>query len=98
MYSSSLHLVRAIIKKHTFHGVVLEKKKTLFSSFLRPVEKQKQVPLNFVSYVWKEGSWLIKMDSNDCVISIFRPRHRKRLPIARKLSAIWGTWMVSKNN
>ena len=47
---------------------------------------------------WKEGSWLIKMDSNDRVISIFRPRHRKRLPIVRKFSAIWGAWMVSKNN
>jgi len=46
----------------------------------------------------KEGSWLIKMDSNDRVISISRPRHRKRLPIARKFSAIWGAWMVSKNN
>lgn len=31
------------------------------------------------------------MDSKDCVISIYRPRHRKRLPIARKFSAIWGT-------
>ncbi|KAJ6763134.1 RIBOSOMAL PROTEIN S7 [Salix purpurea] len=37
------------------------------------------------------------MGSNDCVISIFRPRHRKRLPIARKFSAIRGAWMVSKN-
>jgi hypothetical protein len=24
---------------------------------------------------WKQGSWLIKMDSNDRVISIYRPRH-----------------------
>lgn len=46
----------------------------------------------------KQGSWLKKMDSNDRVISIYRPRHRKRLPIARKFSAIWGAWMVSKNN
>nr|TKS02692.1 ribosomal protein S7, mitochondrial [Populus alba] len=36
------------------------------------------------------------MGSNDCVISIFRPRHRKRLPIARKFSAIWGAWMKVK--
>ncbi|KAK9008654.1 hypothetical protein V6N11_075540 [Hibiscus sabdariffa] len=34
------------------------------------------------------------MDSNDCVISIFQPRHRKRLPIARKFLAIWGAWML----
>ena len=38
----------------------------------------------------EEGSWLIKMDSKDCVRSIYRPRHRKRLPIARKFSVIWG--------
>ena len=44
------------------------------------------------------GAELKKMDSNDRVISIYRPRHRKRLPIARKLSAIWGTLMVSKKN
>ncbi|KAH0447861.1 hypothetical protein IEQ34_023295 [Dendrobium chrysotoxum] len=49
-----------------------------------------------LSYGRKQGSWLIKMDSNDRVIEISRPRHRKRLPIARKFSAIWGTWMVSK--
>jgi hypothetical protein len=44
------------------------------------------------------GAELQKMDSNDRVISIYRPRHRKRLPIARKFSAIWGTLMVSKKN
>ena len=44
------------------------------------------------------GAELKKMDSNDRVISIYRPRHRKRLPIARKFSAIWGTLMVSKKN
>jgi hypothetical protein len=45
-----------------------------------------------------KGAELKKMDSNDRVISIYRPRHRKRLPIARKFSAIWGTLMVSKKN
>jgi hypothetical protein len=44
------------------------------------------------------GAELQKKDSNDRVISIYRPRHRKRLPIARKFSAIWGTLMVSKKN
>ncbi|GAA0154482.1 hypothetical protein LIER_12449 [Lithospermum erythrorhizon] len=29
----------------------------------------------------KTGSWLIKIDSNKCVIKNVRPRHRKRLPI-----------------
>ena len=50
-----------------------------------------------VSFLFS-GAELQKMDSNDRVISIYRPRHRKRLPIARKFSAIWGTLMVSKKN
>ncbi len=50
-----------------------------------------------VSFLFS-GAELKKMDSNDRVISIYRPRHRKRLPIARKFSAIWGTLMVSKKN
>ena len=56
--------------------------------------RQDQSPL----YLQSEGAELKKMDSNDRVISIYRPRHRKRLPIARKFSAIWGTLMVSKKN
>uniref|UniRef100_A0A6N2MUG8 Small ribosomal subunit protein uS7 domain-containing protein n=1 Tax=Salix viminalis TaxID=40686 RepID=A0A6N2MUG8_SALVM len=43
------------------------------------------------------GELADKDGSNDCVISIFRPRHRKRLPIARKFSAIWGAWMKLVN-
>jgi len=53
--------------------------------------------LSLLSFLFS-GAELKKMDSNDRVISIYRPRHRKRLPIARKFSAIWGTLMVSKKN
>jgi hypothetical protein len=55
------------------------------------------VKISLLSFT-SEGAELQKMDSNDRVISIYRPRHRKRLPIARKFSAIWGTLMVSKKN
>ena len=51
--------------------------------------------LRSVSFLFS-GAELKKMDSNDRVISIYRPRHR--FPIARKFSAIWGTLMVSKKN
>ena len=55
------------------------------------------VKISLLSFLFS-GAELKKMDSNDRVISIYRPRHRKRLPIARKFSAIWGTLMVSKKN